>query len=133
MAVTFKHEPFEARLPLAMAKPAVDPKEHKKALEAISKHRKAIAWQIGRYPLEKRVAEERTKIHLPRSYLARHGEDVKTVWPGTDINQLVHAHYFELTEASVIETSNYVTPDNIDARRYVVSNRHGENDGEVCL
>lgn len=134
MAVTFKHEPVEARLPPAKSQPAVDPKEHKKALEAISKHRKAIAWQVGRYPLEKRVAEGRTKIHLPRSYLARHGEDVKAVWPGTDINQLVHAHYFELTEALVIENPNYVTPDNIDARRYAISNiLGGRNDSEGCL
>ena len=103
MAVTItpKTEPQDASLPPPPSKPAppaleaVDVKARKNALETLSKHRRAQAWPIARWPLEKRVVHERTRVHLPRTYLARHGSDVRAVYPGTDLNQFVHRHYCE--------------------------------------
>ena len=100
-----KAEPVEAQIPAVMPpapkasrskQPTDISKEAKAAArKAMWDYRKEIAWPIYRWPLEKRVVEERTKLHLPRSYLAQAGEDVKTVWPGMDLNQVVHRHYTE--------------------------------------
>lgn len=99
MAVTImpKSEPQDAPLPPSskLAQKEVDDKERRAALKALSEHRRAQAWAIARWPLEKRVVHERTRVHLPRTYLARHGSDVRAVYPGTDLNQFVHRHYFE--------------------------------------
>ena len=70
-------------------------KERDAALKALSEHRRATAWAVGRWPVEKHVVHTRTRVHLPRTYLARQGSDVRAVWPGADINQLVHRHYCE--------------------------------------
>ena len=121
MAIT-KSEPQEATLPAPPPKPKADPGERSKALKAISDHRKATAWEIHRWPIDKKLVQERTKIHLPRSYLATAGEDVKTVWPGQDLNQVVHQHYFQnldgKDETLPQEYSNFVTPDAVTVRRY---------------
>ncbi|KAF9456717.1 hypothetical protein BDZ94DRAFT_1275010 [Collybia nuda] len=37
----------------------------------------------------------RVQIHLPRSYLTKDGEDVRTISMGEDINQFVHRYYLE--------------------------------------
>ena len=57
--------------------------------------RRVSAWQIHRWPLEKRLVNERTRVHLPRTYLAKDGIDVRVVRPGQDLNQFVHRYYFE--------------------------------------
>ncbi|KAL7284292.1 hypothetical protein ACG7TL_001575 [Trametes sanguinea] len=72
-----------------------DAKARSDALEQIAEYRRVTAWAIARWPLEKRVVHERVRVHLPRTYRARHGVDVRTVWPGTDLNQFVHQHYDE--------------------------------------
>jgi hypothetical protein len=104
-------------------KTKIDPGERSKALKAISDHRKAVAWQIHRWPLDKKTVQEKTKIHLPRSYLAAAGEEVETVWPGDDLNQIVHHHYFQNlddeNEALPTNSANFVTPDSITVRRCV--------------
>ena len=122
MAVTLKSEPKEASLPPA-PKSKADPGERSKALKAIADHRKAIAWQVHRWPLDKKTVQERTKIHLPRSYLATAGEDVKTVWPGQDLNQIVHRHYFQNLGGEIemlpANSANFVTPDHVTVKRCV--------------
>ncbi|KAI9067815.1 hypothetical protein FKP32DRAFT_1672782 [Trametes sanguinea] len=102
-----KTEPEDAVLPPADANPAPKPppkaaadkakeaKAKNDALEQIAEYRRVTAWAIARWPLEKRVVHERVRVHLPRTYRARHGVDVRTVWPGTDLNQFVHRHYDE--------------------------------------
>ncbi len=103
MAVTItpKIEPQDPSLPPPNLKPApaaqkaANSKERQAALKALSEHGRAQAWAIARWPLEKRVVLECTRVHLPRTYLARHGSDVRTVYPGTDLNQFVHRHYCE--------------------------------------
>ena len=119
MAILAKTEPEEATLP-PVPKPKLDSGERSKVLKAISDHRKATAWQVHRWPLDKRIVEDRTKIHLPRSYLATDGEDVKTVWAGADLNQIVHQHYIQAldTEAPLARNANFVTPDSITVKRY---------------
>ncbi|RPD79250.1 hypothetical protein L226DRAFT_480067 [Lentinus tigrinus ALCF2SS1-7] len=99
MAVTPKSEPKETALPPAPKLSAKEQKELEQArngaLKTIAEHRRAIAWPIGKWPVEKRVVYTRTRVHLPRTYLARHGSDVRAVWPGTDLNQFIHRHYCE--------------------------------------
>lgn len=103
MAITPKSEPTETALP-PPSKQHTKPqgktdaelkKERDGALKVLSEHRRATAWSVGRYPLERRVVWTRTRVHLPRTYLAREGSDVRTVHPGMDVNVLVHRHYFE--------------------------------------
>lgn len=112
MAVVPKPEPEDTVLPPAPApapapppahtkssKPDPAPKTRADALKEISGVRRVTAWSIHRWPLEKRVVQERTRVHLPRTYRARHGADVRTVFPGTDLNQFVHGHYMEVMGA----------------------------------
>ncbi|KAI0349783.1 hypothetical protein OH77DRAFT_1414415 [Trametes cingulata] len=104
MSIIPKSEPQDAVLPPAPApapapapkpKSAPDAKARDAALKEISEYRRVTAWPIHRWPLEKRVVHARTRIHLPRTYRARHGSDVRTMYPGTDVNQFVHRHYAE--------------------------------------
>ncbi|OJT12367.1 hypothetical protein TRAPUB_11069 [Trametes pubescens] len=110
MAVVPKPEPEDIVLPPAPApapapappkssKPAPEPKTRADALKEISGVRRVTAWSIHRWPLEKRVVQERTRVHLPRTYRARHGVDVRTVFPEADLNQFVHGHYMEVMGA----------------------------------
>lgn len=48
------------------------------------------------------------------------GEDVKTVWEGADLNQIVHQHYIQTRSAETLpaHNSNFVTPDSIAVKRY---------------
>lgn len=95
------------------------------AMKEVADYRKAIAWQIHRWPLEKRVVAEKTKIHLPKSLRATAGVDVKTLWPGDDLNQVVHNHYAQrLTEddegkLKARNCENFVASDGLTMRRYV--------------
>lgn len=118
-----KAEPTETRVLRAAPQPSqIDSRELAKTRDAISKHRKAIAWQVHRWPLDKKIIDYRTEIHLPRSYCAADGEDVKTVWAGADLNQVVHQHYAELLGDKTVlaHNSNFVTPDSITVKRCVV-------------
>ncbi|KAI0341538.1 hypothetical protein BDW22DRAFT_1430183 [Trametopsis cervina] len=89
-----KSEPKLASVPPA-PKPELNKEAKSKAIKEIGDHRKAIAWQVHRWPLAKNPVQEKMKLHLPRSYLAKAGEDVKTLWPGDDLNQAVHNHYMQ--------------------------------------
>ncbi|KAI0689163.1 hypothetical protein BC835DRAFT_272387 [Cytidiella melzeri] len=118
-----KSEPEPTSLPkLAPAK--IDQEAQNKALKEIGDHRKAIAWQVHRWPLEKRVVQEKTRLHLPRSYLSKAGEDVKTLWPGDDLNQAVHNYYAqnlvgdEEEKLKVRNCANFVTEDSLSRRRH---------------
>ncbi|GLB38908.1 hypothetical protein LshimejAT787_0600700 [Lyophyllum shimeji] len=93
-------------------------REKKGALQTITEHRRAFAWELARWPLEKCVVWNHGRIHLPRSYLSRDGEDIRTVRPGTDLNYLVHSHYIEAMDPKTITTVNYVRGDNIAAKRH---------------
>lgn len=48
------------------------------------------------------------------------GEDVKTVWEGADLNQIVHQHYIQTVSGETLpaHNSNFVTPDSIAVKRY---------------
>ncbi|KAI0746633.1 hypothetical protein C8Q80DRAFT_1104905 [Daedaleopsis nitida] len=132
MAITPKLEPKDTTLPPPPSKQHTNPegktdaevqKERDKALKTLSEHRRATAWPVGRRPLERRVVWARTRVHLPRTYLAREGSDVRTVQPGTEVNALVHRHYFEAVgrDGRRIEEGawpNYVAAERIIARRH---------------
>ncbi|KAI0674177.1 hypothetical protein C8Q78DRAFT_966556 [Trametes maxima] len=140
MAVVPKSEPQDVTLPPAPAatsppkpKPTPKPtdtsaKTRDAALKEISEYRRVTAWSIHRWPLEKRIVPERTRVHLPRTYRARHGADVRTVYPDTDLNQFVHAHYAEersrkgapkgRAAAALGEWPNYVASEGVLARRH---------------
>ncbi|KAI6142734.1 hypothetical protein BKA82DRAFT_1000184 [Pisolithus tinctorius] len=80
---------------------------------------RAFAWPIHRTPTERRICEYGTKIHLPRTYLATKGEDVRHVRRGTDINQFVHAHYMESPAGEEGKKwTNFVHADEVVARRH---------------
>ncbi|KAG6824372.1 hypothetical protein H0H93_002123 [Arthromyces matolae] len=93
-------------------------KEKKGALQTISDLRRALAWELARWPLAKFVHWDRGRIHLPRSYLSRDGEDTRTVYPGTDLNFLVHQYYLEGIETRIEEGVNYVHSDKVVAKRH---------------
>ena len=121
-----KLEPQADSIPKTSSQPKskpVDQEAKKKAAKEIGDHRKAIAWPVHRWPLEKRVVQEKTKVHLPRSYLAKAGEDVKTLWPGDDLNQAVHNYYMQGVvgdEEEKLKTrgcSNFVTENGVIMRR----------------
>lgn len=132
-----KPEPQETTIPTLPVLPQptdestprkADPAEKSDALKRISDHRKAIAWPVFRWPINRYIVQEKTKLHLPRSYLSKAGEDVKTVWPGDDLNQVVYQHYYRKVVAEDLgkimagkECANYVAADGIVMQRYVVS------------
>ena len=144
--------PARAALPSKLAPPTGKPKAKPventapakaKARKALWDFRKATAWPVYRWPIEKRAVEEKTRLHLPRNYMALAGEDVVTLWAGTDVYQAVHRHYLEMTKENVKEEgeeerqskrrkttaksepdalvhfgANYVAGDEVVARRY---------------
>ncbi|KAI0365965.1 hypothetical protein BV20DRAFT_953241 [Pilatotrama ljubarskyi] len=125
MSIVPKAEPQDAVLPPPASappppqKPAPDAKQRDAALKEISDYRRVTAWPIHRWPLEKRIVQTRTRVHLPRTYRARHGSDVRTVYPGTDVNQFVHRHYSECKERwKREEWPNYVAGEAILAKRH---------------
>ncbi|KAI0937687.1 hypothetical protein AcW1_001497 [Taiwanofungus camphoratus] len=124
-----KEEPREAVLPPAPApsapnkppaKSAANTKGRDDALKTIATARRATAWQIHRWPLEKRIVHERTRVHLPRTYLGTDGEDVRAVHAGADLNQFVHRHYLAPVERAQLGRTNFVTADTVVARRRVL-------------
>ncbi|KAF9802233.1 hypothetical protein IEO21_09921 [Rhodonia placenta] len=136
-----KQEPQESLLPPGPKSKPANEKARKDALKSITATRRASAWQIHRWPLDKRVLLSRTRVHLPRTYLGRDGEDVRVVREGQDLNQFVHRHYFEeLDEARKSEWINFVTPDGVVSRRHEylgpdprVAGYHLDVDGEVHI
>ncbi|KAF8885358.1 hypothetical protein BD779DRAFT_1534045 [Infundibulicybe gibba] len=88
-----------------------------KALQSFTDIRRASAWPVHRWPIEKNVTWDRVKLHLPRSYLAKDGEDIRLVKPASDINQIVHQHYLEQIDPAIDNWVNFVTADDIVARR----------------
>ncbi|KAG6897488.1 hypothetical protein C0992_001093 [Termitomyces sp. T32_za158] len=93
-------------------------KEKKGALQTITDLRRALAWELARWPLTKHVHWDRGRIHLPRSYLSRDGEDTRNVYPGTDLNQLVHHYYLEEIDTKTNDWINYVHMDKVVAKRH---------------
>ncbi|KAJ7888324.1 hypothetical protein B0H14DRAFT_2693591 [Mycena olivaceomarginata] len=87
-------------------------------LKSLIDTRRAHAWQLHSWPMEKFVVRNRSKLHLPRSYLAKDGEDVQTVYPGTDLNQFVHQYYLEKIDPQSVPWVNFVHADNVVARRH---------------
>ncbi|PCH45144.1 hypothetical protein WOLCODRAFT_77534 [Wolfiporia cocos MD-104 SS10] len=144
-----KEEPRDAVLPpappvtKAAPKPSVDHKARKDALKSLSANRRASAWQIHRWPYEKRIVYGRTRVHLPRTYLAQDGVDVRIIRPGQDLNQFVHRYYLEEVEKDSKERgewTNYVTADGVVARRHEylgpdprVAGFHWDANGEIHI
>ncbi|KAL6308754.1 hypothetical protein BKA93DRAFT_724996 [Sparassis latifolia] len=120
--MAIKDEPRELALPKNAVKPSRPPpkpgsgeKERQDALKQLRDYRRAAAWPVHRWPLEKCAALERTRIHLPRTYRARGGLEVRAVHSGADLNVLVHRFYLEeLCERG----PNYVTADDVVPRRH---------------
>lgn len=112
-------------IPQARQKRTASKEEKSNALKEVADYRKAVAWQVHRWPLEKRLVQEKTKIHLPMSYHATAGVEVKTIWPGDDLNQVVHRYYAQrLTEddegkLKARNCTNFVTDDGLTLQRYV--------------
>ena len=129
-----------AELQLQYPKTAPEPPAaaKKAATKAMWDHRKATAWAVHRWPYEKRIVQEKTRVYLPRSYGSKGGEDVMTVWPGECMNQKVYAWYAkaagadeeakeegkgkkvkfeESKQGSTERGANYVAEDGITARR----------------
>ncbi|KAJ7488049.1 hypothetical protein FB451DRAFT_1337341 [Mycena latifolia] len=101
---------------------AVDEESKKKAkgpaLKSLIDVKRASAWQLHSWPMEKFVVRQRARLHLPRSYLAKDGEDVQSVSAGTDLNQFVHQHYLESVDPASVPWVNFVHADNVVARRH---------------
>lgn len=113
-----KEEPEDVALPVPTREEADNAaKERKASLKSITDIRRAFAWQLHRWPIDKNVVWDRTKIHLPRTYLAREGEDLRTVYEGTDLNRFVYQHYLEHVDPKYDIWVNYVSPDHIVSRR----------------
>ncbi|KAJ7121563.1 hypothetical protein C8R44DRAFT_786465 [Mycena epipterygia] len=88
------------------------------SLKSIIDVKRACAWQLHIWPMEKFLVRQRSKLHLPRSYLSKDGEDVQTVYPDTDLNQFVHQHYLQTIDPASVEWTNFVHADQIVARRH---------------
>ncbi|EIN09169.1 hypothetical protein PUNSTDRAFT_52529 [Punctularia strigosozonata HHB-11173 SS5] len=95
-------------------------KDRKEALKTLLSLKRAIAWPVNRWPLERKIADSKTRIHLPRTYLARNGVDTKLVREGTDLNVLVHQHYMEQVDLKTLDHGwvNFVTDEGVTARRH---------------
>ncbi|KZT20835.1 hypothetical protein NEOLEDRAFT_1158436 [Neolentinus lepideus HHB14362 ss-1] len=110
---------LQKHLPESKEQAKLAENDRKGAIDALTKIRRASAWQIHRWPLEKRIVEEKTRIHLPRSYLATDGEEERVVWPGEDLNQVVYEYYLEsvnLKDGS--DKVNFVARDGVTPRRH---------------
>ncbi|KAI0067400.1 hypothetical protein BV25DRAFT_1819728 [Artomyces pyxidatus] len=115
--MSLKAEPEDTRIPLATFTPA-QILARKDAVKALTSLRRAAACQLHRWPSEKHICTTRTKIHLPRAYLGKEGEDVRAVHPGTDLNQFVFRHYDQLLSEVKEHWVNFVTVDNVSVRRH---------------
>lgn len=112
-----KTENRETKLSFADAPKATE-QEIAAAAKSMSAVIRAVAWQVHRWPMERRICDTHTKIHLPHTYLAGKGEEVQHVRRGADINQLVHRHYIEyVSEEQGKEWTNFVHTDNVVTRR----------------
>jgi hypothetical protein len=87
------------------------------ALKSLIAGRRAHAWQLHSWPMEKFIVRQRGRLHLPRSYLCKDGEEVQTVYPGTDLNQYVHQYYLEKIDPQSVPWVNFVHADDVVARR----------------
>ncbi|VDB92532.1 unnamed protein product [Peniophora sp. CBMAI 1063] len=96
----------------------VDEKARKEAARDLTKMRRLTAWSIHRWPVERRVVHQRTRVSLPRSYLAKDGVDFRVISAGSDLNQFVFRHYEELAEEKDREKVNYVTEARIQESRH---------------
>jgi hypothetical protein len=105
----------EATLRAAAAK---QEKDRKETCEMLISVKRAVAWPLNKWPVDKMVAERRTKIHLPRTYLARQGTDMKAVREGADVNILVHQHYMEQLDLKTLDRGwvNFVEDEGVIVR-----------------
>ncbi|KAK0444568.1 uncharacterized protein EV420DRAFT_1574567 [Desarmillaria tabescens] len=101
---------------LDATKSPADLSKKKESLQKLTDQRRAKAWEVHRWPLVKMVARKRTRIHLPASYMAKDGETTRIVYPGSDINQLVHIHYLKQWDGGGV-AANFVHADGIDSKR----------------
>jgi len=97
-------------------------KTKKSSLQSFTDGRRANAWQLARWPLHKNMTWDRVQIYLPRSYLAKDGEDIRTISMGEDINQFVHRYYLESVDLKTNDWVNFVHTDKVIAKRYDSSN-----------
>ncbi|KZV76629.1 hypothetical protein PENSPDRAFT_622555 [Peniophora sp. CONT] len=114
--MTIKNEPRDT-VKIPPPKP-VDEKARKDAAKDLTKMRRLTAWSVHRWPVERRVVHRRTRVYLPRSYLAKDGVDVRTINAGSDINQFVFRHYEEMAEEKDREKVNYVTEARIQESKH---------------
>ena len=118
MTIRPKDEPLDVQiLPLKFS--PEDEKKRAAAAKELTNLRKTTAWSLNRWPMERRPILTRANVHLPRSYLGRDGEDVRTVYPGQDLNQFVFRHYQRKTEEKGKKMTNYVCADKVSDKRYV--------------
>ncbi|KAJ7131495.1 hypothetical protein C8R43DRAFT_930531 [Mycena crocata] len=88
------------------------------SLKAIIDAKRARAWQLHTWPGEKFLVRRRSKLHLPRSYLSKDGEDIEIIFADTDINQFVHQYYLQHIDPKSVEWVNFVHADDVVARRH---------------
>ncbi|KAF8909062.1 hypothetical protein CPB85DRAFT_1435807 [Mucidula mucida] len=100
----------------SLALPA-DHATQKKSAQDYTAQRRASAWPVNRWPLDRFFAPSRTRVHLPLSYLARDGLATKTVFPGEDVNHAVYRFYAEEAKGGKGRV-NYVHADSVDERRH---------------
>ncbi|KAG6330244.1 hypothetical protein ID866_8846 [Astraeus odoratus] len=113
-----KVEHKEPKLSFADA-PKPSEQERTAAAKSMAGFVKAFAWPVHRWPADRRICEDGTKIHLPRTYLATGGVDVRHVRRGADINQLVHRHYTEsVGDEEGHAWTNFVHSDEVIMRRH---------------
>ncbi|KAI0048287.1 hypothetical protein FA95DRAFT_1491082 [Auriscalpium vulgare] len=110
-----KTETQDAHIPAYSVPPKVPAGEAAKSILTL---KRAAAWPLHRWPSEKRVIQSSARIHLPRAYLGKNGEDLRQVHAGTDLNQYLFRHYDQALAEVKEEWVNYVTVDNVTARRH---------------
>lgn len=114
-----KQEPKDEAIDPALRRPSQPKTDKGTALKSITAFRRATAWQIHRWPLIKQTIEYKARVHLPKSYLAKDGEDVRIIWPGQDLHQFVHKHYIDPVDRTALTegVANFVTDDDVSSRK----------------
>jgi len=110
MTVKAKPEPQDTKVDASQAESL--------AAAAITRSRRRTAWQIHRFPVERHATRRQLRVHLPRSYLAKDGIDVRVVNAGTDLNFFLYRHYECTADQHDTYKVNFVSSDNIQGKKW---------------
>ncbi|KAI0037155.1 hypothetical protein K488DRAFT_75489 [Vararia minispora EC-137] len=86
MTLATKPEPQDVAIPSHAATNA----QAAEAAAVLTKSRRLTAWQLHRWPDDKRITRRQVRVHLPRSYFSKEGIDLRLAPAGTDLNLFVY-------------------------------------------